>query len=238
VDRIWIVIAAPLRKTGIGFVGDIPWGTHFCHFFETKKDMLDTLLPYFRTGLKEKELCVWVVAEPLTPKEARNALRRSVPGLDRYMADRSIEIHSGRDWYLHSGALSIERLIGIWDEKLELALQRGFAGLRVSGSTAWLSKRNRSAFSEYEEKVNQSMLGKRLLALCSYPLASSGAVHILDVARTHQFALAKRNGKWDVIQTPQFRQAKEEVRSLNDELQRRVVERTAQLEDVNEDLRR
>jgi len=229
---------APLRKTGIGFVGDIAWGTHFCHFFETKKDLLDTLLPYFRTGLEEKEFCIWVVAEPLTPKNARNALRRAVPDLDRYMADRSIEIHSGRDWYLQGGALAIERLTGLWEEKLRLALERGFAGLRVGGSTAWLSKRDRSAFSEYEKKVNQSMSGKRMLALCSYPLASSGAGHILDVARTHQFALAKRNGKWDVVETPGLRRSKEEVRRLNDKLQRRVVQRTAQLEEVNEDLRK
>ena len=26
-----------LRKTNISVVGDIPWGTHFCHFYETKK---------------------------------------------------------------------------------------------------------------------------------------------------------------------------------------------------------
>jgi PAS domain S-box-containing protein len=232
------VTAASLRKTGIGFLGDIPWGTHFCHFYETKRDLLQTLLPYFRIGLQEKEFCLWVVAEPLTPQAARNALRRAVPDLGRFIADGSIEIHSGRHWYRQGGALALKRLTGLWDEKLELALARGFAGLRVGGSTAWLSQRERSAFSEYEKRVNRSLLGKRMVALCSYPLSSSGAGHILDVARTHQFALAKRNGKWDVVETPEFRQAKQEVRRLNDELQRRVVERTAQLERVNKDLRK
>lgn len=28
-----------LRHTGIEIIGDIPWGTHFCHFYETKKDL-------------------------------------------------------------------------------------------------------------------------------------------------------------------------------------------------------
>jgi hypothetical protein len=25
-----------LRKTGVDVVGDIPWGTHFCLFYDTK----------------------------------------------------------------------------------------------------------------------------------------------------------------------------------------------------------
>jgi PAS domain S-box-containing protein len=231
-------MVASLRKTGVDLVGDIPWGTHFCHFFETKEDLLDTLLPYFKVGLQEREFCVWIVAEPIGVDDARNELRRVVPELDRHMAERSIEFHSAREWYQQGGVLAIERLTAAWDEKLELALGRGFAGLRVSGSTAWLSRRDGSAFSEYEEKVSESIAGKRMIALCSYPLATSGADQILDVARTHQFALAKRNGKWDVVETPERRYAKEEIRRLNADLQRRVVERTAQLEEVNEDLRR
>lgn len=35
-------MATALRKTGISIVGDMPWGTHFCHFHETKEDLLDT----------------------------------------------------------------------------------------------------------------------------------------------------------------------------------------------------
>ena len=41
-----------LRKTGIGVVGDVPWGSHFYMFYETKEDLLDTLVPYFKAGLE------------------------------------------------------------------------------------------------------------------------------------------------------------------------------------------
>ena len=33
-----------LRPTGIDAIGDIPWGTHFCIFYDTKDDLLDVLL--------------------------------------------------------------------------------------------------------------------------------------------------------------------------------------------------
>ena len=205
------VMATPLRKTGIGLLGDFPWGTHFCHFFETKQDLLDTLLPYFTAGLEGRELCMWLVAEPLTTEEAESALRRSVPDLDRHLADGSIEIRSARDWYLGGdGLLDLGRVVRAWDERLEQALARGFAGMRVSASVAWLSRRDWHAFSEYEARFNESISGKRLVALCTYALATSGAAAILDVARTHQFALAKRNGGWEILESPELRQAKEE----------------------------
>ena len=59
-----------LRKTGISVVGTLPWGTHFCHFYETQQDLLDTLVLYFKAGLENKEFCLWVVSRPLTVEEA------------------------------------------------------------------------------------------------------------------------------------------------------------------------
>ena len=43
------------RKTGIDVVGDIPWGTHFCLFYETTDDILDTVVPYCKAGLEHHE---------------------------------------------------------------------------------------------------------------------------------------------------------------------------------------
>jgi hypothetical protein len=38
-------MATELRKTGISGVGDVPWGTHFCHFYGTIVERLETLVP-------------------------------------------------------------------------------------------------------------------------------------------------------------------------------------------------
>jgi hypothetical protein len=45
-------LESELRPTGIPAVGDVPWGTHFFLFYETKEDLLDALVPYFKAGLE------------------------------------------------------------------------------------------------------------------------------------------------------------------------------------------
>src|SRR5882757_901217 len=225
-----------MRKTGVDVVGDIPWGTHFCLFYETRADLLETLVSYCKAGLENQEFCLWVVAEPLTGEDARHALKRAVPDLDQYLADQSIEIVAAREWYLQDGTFDLKRVISGWNEKLARASARGYAGVRVTGDTAWLEKKDWKDFCEYEESLNQAVANQRLAVLCTYPLAACGAAEILDVVRTHQFAVTKRRGTWDVIETAGHKQAKAEIKRLNKELEQRVVERTSQLTDVNTEL--
>jgi PAS domain S-box-containing protein len=227
-----------LRKTGIGVVGDVPWGTHFFLFYETKEDLLDALVPYFKAGLESGELCQWVVSEPLSEEEASNALREAVPEFDRYLADHSIEILRGHQFYFFSNDPDPGRVVRTWVERMNSALTRGYAGLRVSGSTAWLERKHWQSFCDYEKQLNNSIGNWRMTALCTYPLAGSTAAEVLDVARTHQFAIARRNRDWEVVETSELKQAKSEIKRLNDELERRVAERTVQLEALNQALKK
>src|SRR5437660_5212292 len=81
-----------LRRTGINALGNLPWGSHFCHFYETSQDLLDILVPYFKAGLEDNEFCLWVISQPLRATEATKALREAVPDLERHLARRSLEI--------------------------------------------------------------------------------------------------------------------------------------------------
>ena len=83
---------AELRQTGIEALGAMPWGFHFCHFYETKQDLLDIIVPYFKAGLEANEFCLWIISASLSPAEATGALQKSIPDLDKHVADRSMEI--------------------------------------------------------------------------------------------------------------------------------------------------
>jgi signal transduction histidine kinase/PAS domain-containing protein len=225
-----------MRKTGVDVVGDMPWCTHFCLFYETGADLLETLVSYCKAGLENQEFCMWVVAEPFTRRDATRALKQAVPDFDQYLANHSIEIVAAHDWYLQDGTFDLKRVIAGWGEKLVRASARGYTGVRVTGDTAWLKTKDWKDFCEYEESLNQAVANQRLAALCTYPLAGCGAAEILDVVRTHQFAVTRRRGSWDVIETAGHKQAKAEIKRLNEELEQRVAERTSQLTVVNQEL--
>ncbi len=231
-------MTAELRKTGISVVGDMPWGTHLCHFYETKQDLLDILIPYFTAGLEHNEFCMWVTCAPLSAEEARHALRQAVPGADRHLAAGDIEIIPHTQWYLKDGAFDPQRVMHGWLAKLTQALTRGYVGMRANGNEAWLEHKDWKDFAAYEHALNASIANHSMLGLCTYPLATSGAATILDVARTHEFAIAKRAGLWEVVETPALKQTKEAIRRLNEELEQRVTARTSQLATAHEALQR
>jgi len=233
------VMAAETRKATVDVVGDVAaWGAHFCLFYETKQDLLDTLISYCKSGLEREEYCLWIVAEPLTIDDARAELKNAVPDLDRYFADSRLEIVPARDWFLPGGAFDGKRLTASWYEKLASLSARGYPGMRITGDTTWLSKKEWTHFCDYEDGLNEVIGNQRLAVLCTYPLAACGAPQILDVVRTHQFVLARRHGNWDVLETATLKRAKAELKGHNEELERRVVERTSALQEAQAELTR
>src|SRR5882672_3612573 len=228
-----------LRKTGISIVGDLPWGAHFCYFYETKQDLLDILIPYFKTGLQNKEFCLWVLSnsELLTVQEATSALRDALPDLDRYVAERSIEVVGHEEWFLSGRTFDPNTVANRFRMRLNEALARGYAGMRVNGSPAWLFDAG-PKLRKFEAELDKLFPNERTIASCTYPLASIGGEEIFDVIRTHQFAIARRQGEWEVIETPELIQAKQEIKRLNEELEQRVIERTKELAATNAELRK
>jgi len=191
------------RPSGIPVVGDLPWGSHFCQFFTTQQDMIDIVVPYFRAGLENNELCIWVTSDFLTTEDALEALGRGVPGFADYVAKKQIEIFPYTDWYLKGGSFDLKRTLGMWMEKHDEALSRGFAGLRVSGNPYWIdNKKDWDDFAAYEAEINNVIGGTKLLVLCTYSLKKCGVVEILDVVKNHEFALAMNRGKWQIVNPP------------------------------------
>jgi PAS domain S-box-containing protein len=209
-----------MRQTGIEVVGEAPWGTHFCQFYATKDDLRDILVPYFKAGLEANELCMWVTSAPLGVREAWDALAKAVPDLESYRRRGRIEIIPHTEWYLLGGSFEQDRVLKGWVAKLEDALARGCAGLRLTGNTFWLEKANWQSFAEYEAAVDGVLGQYRMLALCTYALDRCGASEVADVIRNHQFALIKRDGRWELFESFDRRRMQD---ALNMERERLAV---------------
>jgi len=214
------------RKTGIDIIGDAPWGTHLCQFYQTKKDLIDILVPYFKAGLENNEFCMWVTSEPLKVEDAKAALKKVVKNLDHFIKKGQIETLDYSEWCTKSGKFDANNVLQGWVEKENQALKRGYDGLRLSGNTFWLAKRDWRNFTDYEEEVN-NVIGKyRMIAICTYSLAKCGSSEVIDVVSNHQFALVRREGEWVIIGSSERKRAEKTLQSSEANL-RKIIEKNA-----------
>ena len=197
-------------------MGELPWGAHLCLFYETPQDLIDVHAGYFGSGLEDGEFCIWALSDPITRDDVIERLRNTIPDFDRYLAAGHIELIPGYEWYLQGDEFDPQRITGGWHAKLDEALAKGFAGMRVSGNAFWVETNLWKAFREYEEELDRSLAGRKMIVLCTYSLQASRAVDMLDVALTHHFSIARRNGRWEFLETPELAEANREISRLND----------------------
>ncbi len=197
----------------------MPWGTHFCQFYATKTDLLDTLVPYFAAGLADNEFCLWVTSQPLGAAEAEAALRKAVPRFDRRLAEGQIEIFEHSQWYTLDGVFDGKRVLQNWVDKLAAARQRGFDGLRLSGDTFWLERDDWRDFVQYEAEVDAVIGSNRMLALCTYSIDKCNMRDVLDVFANHEFALVRERGRWEILQNVSRRRAEQALEESQNRFQ-------------------
>jgi signal transduction histidine kinase len=200
-----------LRKSGINLIGDVPWGTHFCQFYETKEDLVDILVPYFKAGLENNEYCMLITSDPFSSQEAEKALRKVVTNFDTYLEDGQINILPYDKWYTKDGSFDSDRVLDGWITQLDQALEKGYDGLRLSGNTFWLEKEDWNDFVDYEEAVDGVIGNYKMIALCTYCLDKCNAAEIIDVVNNHEFALVKRKKSWELIETTEHKRTEEEL---------------------------
>jgi signal transduction histidine kinase len=229
-------MAEQLRQSGVEGLGEIAWGSHFCQFYETKQDMLELLVPFFKAGLENNEFCLWVIAEPLTKEECIKVLQQQIPKIEQHLQQGHMEILKHDEWYLEKGRFNPAKVIKAWGTKLGLAMANGFDGMRVNGNEAWLKSKDWKDFMDYERELNHALSGLKLIVLCTYELTKVDATAILDVAHAHECAITKRKGQVMILEVPEIKQLKARLKKMNEELAQKVAERTGELSDANAEL--
>jgi excisionase family DNA binding protein len=187
------------RSSGIDCIGSIPWGTHICQFYQSKSDLVDILVPYFKTGLENNEYCLWAASDPFCAEECLVELGKAVPNLDLYLDRGQITITDSRASYTRQGKFdaesTLQSLIGMEGS----ALKAGFDGLRASANDSWLTEGEWITFTHYELSADIILRRRKAIALCSYPLSRCTPPDIVDVVSGHRLVLIKGTGGWRVI---------------------------------------
>src|SRR5947207_3703055 len=208
-------MSTQLRSTGIPALGDLPRGMHVCLFYETPSDLLDAVVPFFVAGLEGGERCAWVPSEPSIEKTAVDALRARVRDFDARMARGDIQMLGPDEFYLTNGKIDVAAIMAKWAAWDAETREQGKPALRVSGNVSWLQRAEWTTFADYERTLHDFMVARRVITLCTYPLGGAMGTDMLDVAQTHHSVMARRNGKWEILEAPALAATKTELQRLN-----------------------
>jgi PAS domain S-box-containing protein len=197
------------RKAGIPSGGALPWGSTFCQFYRTKKDLLDILLPFLIAGLENNEFCVWVTSDVLGEKDAIKALKKSVPGFASCMAEGRMEVVPFNRWKARGGKSGKAIL-----SRLDKAIAGGFEGLRL----ACVADRAAGGMKEFVTCGTDAVRGNKVIAAFAYPRNSFDALGLMEAVKKHRFALLRNPGGWEVIENREARSVKDDLKRSEEKL--------------------
>lgn len=225
--------------SGIAALGNLEWGSHLCQLNQRREDLVDTLVPFFASGLASNEQCLWVTSEPLETEDAMRELANRVPDLQSKIDRGQIRIVGHSDWYGRAGRFDADSTLGAWIAAETSARANGYEGLRAAGHASFLKTRQAwQEFQRYEARVSETFAGRRLIVLCCYDLGKCDASDVLDLARHHHCCVVRRENEWELLGNMGAKQSQESLRAVNVQLEQRVRERTAILEEsLREQLR-
>lgn len=186
-------------RAGGNIIGDICCGAHVCQLYHTKQDLLDVLVPYFKAGLENNELCMWITSEPLKAHEATAALNKAMKGSDNHIAKRHMEILDLGNWYTKTGKFDASGVLQSWLEKEDSALDKGLDGLRVCAHVSYLKRREWQNLVGYESMVDSVIKRHKIIAICSYSLDQCRVPELVDIISNHRFILLRREANWELI---------------------------------------
>jgi DcmR-like sensory protein len=92
----------------------------------------------------------------------------------------------------------------LWLDEEERALAEGYNGLRIAGNTSFLPPGHWSTFIKYEQAVTAHFNGRRIVSLCSYPLAQCDDQQMSEAIHAHHCALEPVDAEWQVCTVPQW----------------------------------
>jgi PAS domain S-box-containing protein len=197
------------RKSGLKLIGSLPWGSHFCGFYQTEKDLLDLLVPYLKTGLANNEFCVLVTSKRFGPEKAKKVLEKAIPHFGKRTREKQIEIVP------YNLCRTVKGKSGrVITAMIDKALSGGFDGLRVAFCVPSFEQTSK-VFPCLE---TDSISRYNALALFAYPRDEFDAIGLMEVVKKHNFALLRNAGKWEIIESSEAHTVKDALKRSEEKL--------------------
>lgn len=175
-----------IRESGFSALGPISWGTHLCHFYESRSELLSVTAKFLHAGLANHEVGVWVAPALLGPDKARYMLTRTAPALAGFIDSGQLQILDGAQFYARpKSGFSGGATVSLWSAAINDALGRGFEGLRVAGDAVCNENTDWAALLDYEATLKQKLAARPIIGLCTYCVQQLRSAQTREIKRLH-----------------------------------------------------
>lgn len=214
-------IETTLRNSGIDKVGKIPWGTHFCYFYYTIEELLSIIIPFITEGLKNNEVCIWVVPKNINHDDAFDLLSEELDANDTENINLKNQLYLMRynDFYLECKEIIEKKPSSILKKIWTNVSSDNYDGIRLTGDVGWLKRDCFEQFITYESKIDKIKNELDILILCTYPINKFIKADVLSIANNHDFSLFERKNKIKVIKSSEREELEQERREIQLQIQ-------------------
>src|SRR6187431_882541 len=87
--------------SGIPGVGEVDWGKHICHFYRSRRELVQVVLKYILAGLRNNERCIFGAGAPFYAEELKTELLRTVRTTGPLREDQ-LTLFDHHEWYVHN----------------------------------------------------------------------------------------------------------------------------------------
>lgn len=161
-------------------------GDHLCSLYENREQQFSIVVPFLKHGLENYEKCIYVTDEN-TPQEIKNALKKGNVDVQKYLDSGQLSVVGPEDFYIEDGEFEPSAVIRRVKEEEDLALSKGYKGLRFAEEATWVLKKTDwlKKLIEYEVKLDFFSRKSAVLTLCQYDRLKFAEEVLLDTIRMH-----------------------------------------------------
>lgn len=184
----------PTNTLGVNLAGStLRHSCHACALFNDLEEEYSVLMPFAREGFERGDKLFQVVDARHRPERLR---RLADAGMAADDADPACQVEV-RPWeaaYLRGGRFNQDAMLALIQQALEDSKASGFGLTRLWANMEWALEKLPGVedLLEYETRLNRILPQYDDFVVCTYDLSKFSASVVVDVLRTHPWAVVGR----------------------------------------------
>ena len=163
---------------------------HICAFFDSRDQEYEILLPFMKEGFDAGDKAFHILDQGYREERLR---RLTESGIDAAAAEQrgQLEVRAWENAYLRPGRFDQYAMFALLEEVLQADKQRGFGMTRLWANMEWALQDFPGVHDvvAYESRLNHILPKYDTVTVCTYDVAKFSASLLIDILRTHPYAI-------------------------------------------------